>query len=70
MSVFLGFRSHFALNHCYPTKFIEKIGENSGPVGIDIVYVFTLFSSIFFTRILKFLVLLAEVRSFSSMARC
>lgn len=68
--MFLGFRSHFALNHCYPTKFIEKIGENSGPVGIDMVYVFTLFSSIFFTRILKFLVLLAEVRSFSSMARC
>ena len=48
MSVFLGFRGYCALNHCYPTKFIEKIGENSGPVGIDMVYVFMLFSLIFF----------------------
>ena len=53
MSVFLGFRSHFALNHCYPTKFIEKIGENSGPVGIDMVYVFMLFSLIFFYSYFK-----------------
>ena len=51
MSVFLGFVGHCKLNHWYPTKFIDEIGEISGPVGINIIYIFMLFSLIFFTRI-------------------